>query len=88
MRGGESGSEKKKIELVPKEVCDKQNMERRSLKCGRSNHQVRDGKAHLRAKTPLFPSNGNQKPVDKKSKFDKEYLKITELGSEEDLGKA
>ena len=38
LRGGESGSEKKKYEFVPKEVWDKQKEEGRSMKWGRSNH--------------------------------------------------
>ena len=45
LRGGKSGSEKKKDEFAPKEVCDKRKMERRYMKCARSNHQARDCKA-------------------------------------------
>ena len=86
MRGGEWGSEKKKGEFVPEEVWDKLKVEGRCMKCGRSNHQARDCKTLLRAKTPLFSSNTNQKPVQKKRKFDKGHCKIMELGSEEDSG--
>ena len=37
LRGGESGSEKKKGEFVPKEVLDTRKEEGRCMKCGRSN---------------------------------------------------
>ena len=40
LRGGESGSEKKKGEFVPNEVWDKRKIEGRCMKCGRSNHQA------------------------------------------------
>ena len=40
LREGESASEKKKGEFVPKEVWDKQKIEGRCMKCGRSNHQA------------------------------------------------
>ena len=86
LRGGESESEKKKGEFVPKEVWDKPKEEGRCMKCGRSNHQARDCKALSRAKTPPSFGNGNQEPVQKKRKFDRGHLKITELGSEEDSG--
>ena len=45
LKGGESGSEKKKGEFVPEEVWDKLKIEGRCMKCGRSNHQARDCKA-------------------------------------------
>ena len=86
LRGGESGSEKKKREFVPKEVWDKRKIEGRCMKCGRSNHQARDCKAPLRAKTHPSLDNANQEPVQKKRKFNREHLKISELSSEEDLG--
>ena len=86
MRGGEARSEKKKGEFVLKEVCDKRKMEERCIKCGRSNHQARDCKAPSRAKTSPPLGNANQEPVQKKRKFDRGHLKITELGSEEDSG--
>ena len=44
LRGGESGSEKKKYEFVPKKVWDKWKIEGRCMTCGRSNHQARDCK--------------------------------------------
>ena len=86
LRGGESGSEKKKGEFVLKEVWDKWKIEGRCIKCGRSNHQAQDCKAPSRAKTPPSLGNANQEPVQKKRKFDKGHLKIMELGSEEDSG--
>ena len=86
LRGGESGNEKKKREFVPKEVWDKWKIEGRCMKCGRSNHLARDCKAASEAKTPTSFSNTNQEPVQKKSKFEGEHLKITELGSEQDSG--
>ena len=86
LRGGESGSEKKKSEFVPKEVWNKRKVEGRCMKCGRSHHQVQDCKALSRAKTPMLLGNANQEPVQKKRKFDRGQLKITELGSEEDSG--
>ena len=86
LRGGESGSEKKKGKVVLKEVWDKQKEKGRCIKYGRSNHQARDCKALSRAKTPLSFGNANQEPVQKKRKFDRGHLKITELGSEEDSG--
>ena len=45
LRAGESGSEKKKDEFVPKEVWDKRKIEGRCMKCERSNHQTWDCKA-------------------------------------------
>ena len=87
MRGGESGGEKKKRVFIPKDVCDKREIEGRCIKSGRSNHRGQDCKAPSRGQTPLFPPTANQKPVRKKRKFDKEHLKITKLSSEEDLGK-
>ena len=84
MRGGEAGSEKKKCEFVTKEVWDKRKVEEGCMKYGRSNHQAWDCKAPLRAKIPLFSGNTNQKPVQKKKKFDNRHLNIMELGSEED----
>ena len=85
LRGEESECEKKKCEFVLKEVWDKRKIEERCIKCGRSNHQARDCKASLRAKTSAFSGNTNQEPVQKKRKFNNGHLKITELGSEEDL---
>ena len=82
MRGGESGSEKKKGEFVLKEVWDKRKIEGMCMKCGRSNHQARDCKAPARAKTPPSIGNANRELVQKKRKFDGVHLKITELGSE------
>ena len=38
LRGGESGSEKKKDEFIPKEVWNKRKIEVRCIKCGRNNH--------------------------------------------------
>ena len=86
MREGESGSEKKKREFVPKEVWDKRKIEGSCMKCRRSNHQARDCKAPSQAKTPPSQRSANQEPVQKKRKFDRGHLKITELGSEEDSG--
>ena len=86
LRGGELGSEKKKGEFVTKEVWDKRKIEGRCMKCGRSNHQARDCKAPSLAKTPSSLSNANQELVQKERKFDSGHHKITELGSEEDLG--
>ena len=86
LRGGETGSEKKNGEFVSKDIWDKRKEEGRCMKCGRSNHQARDCKALSRAKTPLSFGNANQEPVQKKRKFDRGYLKITEMGSEEDTG--
>ena len=40
LRGGESGSEKKQSEFVPKEGWNKWKEEERWMKCGRSNHQA------------------------------------------------
>ena len=56
------------------------------MKCGRSNHQARDFKAPLQAKTPPSLDNANLEPVWKKRRFDVGHLKITELSSEEDSG--
>ena len=56
------------------------------MKCGRNNHQAQDCKACFRAKTPPLPGNANQEPVQKKRKFNKGDLKITEIGLEKDLG--
>ena len=86
LRGGESGSEKKKSDFVPKAVWDKRKVEGRCMKRGRSNHQARDCRAASRAKTPAFIGNANQEPVQKKRKLDGGHLKITELGSEADSG--
>ena len=86
LRGVDSDSEKKKSKFVPKKVWDKRKIEGRCMKCGRSNHQARDCKAPSQAKTPLSLGSANQEPVQKKRKFDRGHLKITELGSEEDLG--
>ena len=86
LRGGEAGSEKKKDEFVPKEVWDRRKEEGRCMKCGRSNHQAWDCKALWRAKTPPSFGNANQEPVQKKRKFNRGHLTITELGSEEDSG--
>ena len=83
MRGGQSGSEKKKGEFVTKEVWDKRKIERRCMKCGRSNHQARDCKAPSRAKTPPSSDNVNQEAVQKNRKFNSGHLKITELGLED-----
>ena len=80
MRGGEAGSEKKKGEFVPKEVWDKQKEEGRCMKYGRSNQEARDCKALSRAKTAPSFGIANKEPVQKKRKFDKRHLKITELG--------
>ena len=38
LRGGESGSEKKKQEFVPKEFWNKRKEEERCMKCRRSNY--------------------------------------------------
>ena len=84
MRGGESRSEKKKGEFVPKEVCDKRKVEGRCMKCGRSNHQAQDCKAPAQANTPPSIGNANREPVQKKRKFDGGHLTITELVSKED----
>ena len=85
LREGESGSEKKKSEFVPKKLWNKQKIEGRCMKCGSGNHQTRDCKAPSRAKTPAFSSNATQELVQKKRKFEKGHFKIMELGSEEDL---
>ena len=79
-------SEKKKGEFVPKEVWDKRKVEGRCIKYGRSNHQARDCKDLLKAKTTPFPDSANREPVQKKRKFNKGYFKIMQLGSEEDSG--
>ena len=84
LKGGEIGSEKKKVEFVIKEVWDKQKEEVRCMKCRRTNHQARDSKDPLGAKTP--PGNANQEPVLKKRKFNSGHLKITEIRSEMDSG--
>ena len=55
------------------------------MKCQRITNQARDCKAPSRAKTPPFPGNVNQKPVQKKRKFNKGHLNIMELSAEEDL---
>ena len=86
LRGGESRSAKKTSEFVTKEVWDKQKIEGRCMKCGRSHHQVQDCKALSRAKTPMLLGNANQEPVQNKRRFDGGHLKITKLGSEEDSG--
>ena len=86
LRGGEARSKKKKYEFVPKEVWDKQKVEERYIKYARTNHQARVCKALSRAKTALFPSNTNQKPVQKKRKFDKRHVKRTEPELEQDTG--
>ena len=86
LRGGESGSEKKKCEFVSKEVWDKWKEKGRCMKCRRSNHQVWDCKALSKAKTPPSFGNTNQEPVQKKRKFDRGHLKITELSWEEGSG--
>ena len=86
LRGGESGSEKKKDEFVPKEVCDEWKIEGRCIMCGRSHHQARECKAPSRATTPPSLSNAKQEPVQKKRRFNGGHRKITELGSEEDSG--
>ena len=86
MREGESGSEKKKGDFVPKEVWDKRKIEGRCMKCGRSNHQARDCKAASQAKTPPPVGNANWEPVQKRGQFDGGHLKIRELGLEEDSG--
>ena len=56
------------------------------MKYGRSNQQARDCKAPLRVKTRPPLGNANQEPVQKKRKFDRGHLKITELGLEDDSG--
>ena len=86
MEGGESGSEKKKGDFVPKEAWDKQKEEGRCIRCGRSSHQTRCFKCLSRAKTPPFFGNGKQEPVQKKRRLDSGHLKIMEIGSEVDLG--
>ena len=62
-RAGESGSEKKMGEIVPKEVWDERKVEGRCIKCGRGNHQAQDCKPPSRAKTPPSTVNANGKPV-------------------------
>ena len=84
LRGGETGSDKKKGEFVLKDVWGKRKEDGRCMKYGRSNHQALDCKALSRAKTPSSFANANQEPVQKKRKFDGGDLKITKLGSEED----
>ena len=86
LRGGETGSEKKKVEFVLKDVWEQRKEEGRCMKCGSSNHEARDCKALSRAKTPPSFGNANQAPVQKKRKLDRGHRKITELGSEEDSG--
>ena len=86
VRGGEAGSERKKGEFVHKEVWNKRKQEGRCIKCGRSNHQARDCEALLRAKTRPCYGNANREPVQKKWKFNRGHLKITELSSDEDVG--
>ena len=87
MRREELGSEKKKYELLPKKVWDKQKVEGRCMKFGSSKHQARDCKALSKAKTPLLPENAKLKLVQKRRQLDKEHRKIMELGSEENVGK-
>ena len=70
LRGGETGSEKKKGEVVQKVVWDKLKEGGRCMKCGRSNHLAWDCKALSGAKTDPSCSNANQEPVPKKRKFD------------------
>ena len=86
LRGGESGSEKKKCDFISKEVWDKRKIEGRCMRYGTSNYQARDCQALSRVKTPSSLSNTNQEPVQKKRQFDRGHVKITELGSEEDSG--
>ena len=56
------------------------------MKCRRLNYLTRDCKAPSRAKTPLFPKNANQKPVQKQRKFNNGDVKIPNVGSEKDTG--
>ena len=86
LRGGETGSEKKKGKFIAKNIWDIRKEEGRCMKCGRSNHQARDCKALSRAKTAPSFGNANQEPVQKKRKFDRGHLKIMKLGSEDDSG--
>ena len=81
LRGVESGSEKKKRKCVPKKVWDKRKEEGRCIKYTRSNNQAQDCKAISGAKTPPSFGNANLEPVQKKRKFDRAHVKITELGS-------
>ena len=59
LREGESGSEKKKDEFVPKEVWQKRKKEQRCIKHGRSNYQGRDCKAPSVVKTSPYLDNSN-----------------------------
>ena len=56
--------------------------------CGKKNHRVSECPTPATTTTPPLPSapNSHQESINKKRKFDKGHLKITELGSEEDSG--
>ena len=87
MRGGEVPDEKKKKgEFVPKETWEKRRKEGRCLGCGRIGHSFTECRSPPQAKTPPPRSNPNQEPIQKKRKFDKGHLKLTELGSGEESG--
>ena len=85
-RGGESGSEQKMGEFVPKEVWDKWKVEGRCMKCGSSNRLAWDCKPQLEAKTSRFSCSANWEPVQQRRRFDKGQLKIMDLSLEEDSG--
>jgi len=50
----------------------------------RRDYGVRDCGYLSKVKTLSLPGNHNEEPVQKKRKFDKKYLKISELRSEKD----
>ena len=87
MRGGEAPDKKKKEgEFVPKETWEKRRREGQCLGCGRRGHSFTECRSPPQVKTPPPRGNPNQEPIQKKRKFDKGHLKLTELGSGEDLG--
>ena len=81
---GELAAKKKQGEFVAKHGWDKGKEEGRCMKCGRINHKAWDWQSTARVKTPPFPDNANQEPVQKKRKFDRVHLKIPQVGAEED----
>ena len=58
------------------------------MRCGKKNHKASECTVPATTRSPPTPSvvNSNQEPINKKRKFDKGHLKITELSTEEDSG--
>ena len=77
-----------KRDIVPQDQIDRRKKESRCFKCGRKNDQPSDCEYGWVSQTPplKYTSNHNQEPVNKKVRTDKEDLRITESGSEEDSG--